>query len=77
MKALGDARLVGAMVLYAALLVLSLATLGDWRIRLATMVVILLFAGRTLWQPRRNAAPAPWGREADVAPPESGGAGQV
>ena len=57
-------RLIVPMVLYAALLGLSLATLSDWRIRLVTVAIIALFAGRTLWQPR-SAAPAPWDREAD------------
>ena len=56
-----------AGLLYAALLALSWTTLPDWRIRAATMAVILMFAGRTFWRPQR-AAPAPWGREADGAP---------
>ncbi len=59
-------RLLAAGVLYGALLVASLVTLSDWRIRLATVAVVLLFAGRTVWTPRRP-APRPWGRDADVA----------
>ncbi len=59
-------RLIAAGVLYGALLVASVATLSDWRIRLVTVAVVLLFAGRTMWAPRRP-APKPWGREADVA----------
>jgi len=58
-------KLTGAMALYGVLLVLGLTTLSEWRIRLVTVAVIALFAGRTLWQPRIEAAPAPWGREAD------------
>jgi len=62
-------KLIGAMALYGVLLVLSLTTLSDWRIRLATVAVIALFAGRTLWQPawqpRSGAVVAPGGREAD------------
>ncbi|HUX66814.1 MAG TPA: hypothetical protein VMV31_04935 [Terriglobales bacterium] len=64
-------RIAVGMALYGALLVASLATLSDWRIRLATVAVILLFAGRTLWQPRRTEAPRPFGREADLAPGRS------
>jgi len=54
-----------AMVLYGGLLVASLETLSDWRIRLATVAVIAMFAARTLWQKRAVAAAKPWGREAD------------
>ena len=61
-------RLGVAMALYSGLLVASLATLSDWRIRLVTVAVVLLFAGRTLWQPRRTESPRPWGREADLPP---------
>ena len=53
------------MVLYGGLLVASLETLSDWRIRLATVAVIAMFAARTLWQKRAVAAAKPWGREAD------------
>ncbi|MGH3181564.1 MAG: hypothetical protein ACRDOE_06620 [Streptosporangiaceae bacterium] len=63
------------MALYAGLLVASLATLSDWRIRLGTVAVVLLFAGRTLWQPRRpdgEPASRPWGRPADVNTRERG-----
>jgi len=53
------------MAMYGALVVASLLTLSDWRIRLATVAVVLMFAGRTLWQPRPAAGEKPWGREAD------------
>ncbi|HWG36120.1 MAG TPA: hypothetical protein VN690_00225 [Terriglobales bacterium] len=55
-----------AMVLYGAVLVAALTTLSDWRIRLVTVAIVLLFAGRTLWQPRRTPSDEPWGRAADV-----------
>ena len=59
-------RLAMAMLMYAALLAASLLTLSDWRIRLVTVAIVLLFAGRTLWAPRKP-APSPLGREADRA----------
>ena len=58
-------RRLAAMAMYGALVVASLLTLSDWRIRLATVAVVLMFAGRTLWQPRPAAGEKPWGREAD------------
>ena len=61
---------VVAAVLYGALLVASLTTLTDWRIRTATVAVILMFAARTLWQPRRRNGEKPWGRAADVGAAE-------
>ncbi|TAN23435.1 MAG: hypothetical protein EPN33_04610 [Acidobacteria bacterium] len=63
-KASGNIRTLVAMVLYAALIVAALATLSDWRIRLVTVAIVLLFAGRTLWTPHKE-APSPVGREAD------------
>ncbi|HXE32230.1 MAG TPA: hypothetical protein VN515_10580 [Terriglobales bacterium] len=60
-------RLILAAVLYGVLLAASLATLTDWRIRLATVAVICMFAARTLWQPRRpEREEPPWGRPADT-----------
>ncbi|HET9784561.1 MAG TPA: hypothetical protein VFP94_06310 [Terriglobales bacterium] len=59
-------RLAMAMLMYAALLAASLWTLSDWRIRVVTVAIVLLFAGRTLWAPRKP-APTPFGREADGA----------
>ena len=58
-----------AAVLYGGLLVASLVTLTDWRIRLVTVAVILMFAARTLWQPRPRTPgidAALRGRPADV-----------
>jgi hypothetical protein len=75
-KGVSRGRMAAAMALYGALLVASLATLGDWRIRLATVAVVLLFAGRTLWAPRRT-APRPWGREADTAGSEAAPGGHT
>ncbi|MGH9477241.1 MAG: hypothetical protein ACRD1C_13070 [Terriglobales bacterium] len=63
-KMSGGVRIAAAMVLYAGLLAAALATLSDWRIRLVTVAVVLLCAGRTLWAPRK-AAPSPFSREAD------------
>ncbi|HET9784639.1 MAG TPA: hypothetical protein VFP94_06745 [Terriglobales bacterium] len=64
-KAPGNIRMLVAMALYVALIVAALATLSDWRIRLVTVAIVLLFAGRTLWAPRKS-APSPAGREADT-----------
>ncbi|MGH9467538.1 MAG: hypothetical protein ACRD1Y_09290 [Terriglobales bacterium] len=60
----GNARMAAAMLLYGGLLVAVLLTLSDWRIRLVTAAIVLLFAGRTLWAPRKD-APSPVGRDAD------------
>jgi|GEM_PF-3727711 len=59
-------RLAVAMALYGAVLVAALTTLSDWRIRLVTVAIVLLFAGRTLWQPRRGPSEELRGRAADV-----------
>ncbi|MGH9488821.1 MAG: hypothetical protein ACRD04_14710 [Terriglobales bacterium] len=64
-KMTGNMRLLVAMSLYGALLVACLLTLSDWRIRVVTVAIVLLFAGRTLWSPRQ-AAPSPVGRGADL-----------
>ncbi len=64
-KMTGNMRLLVAMSLYGALLVACLLTLSDWRIRVVTVAIVLLFAGRTLWTPHKS-APSPAGREADA-----------
>jgi membrane protein implicated in regulation of membrane protease activity len=47
-------RFVIALVAYAALAVLALATLSDARIRVATLAVLALFAVKT-WVRRKDA----------------------
>jgi uncharacterized membrane protein YfcA len=51
-------RLVMAMVAYAALAVLAVATLSDERLRLVTLLILGLFAFRT------------WARRKDVMHPD-------
>lgn len=57
---------VPALVLYAILLGLSYATLDDARLRLASVAILLAFAGLTLFHSAKPAPPA-WGRSADLA----------